>query len=190
MPAGMRMRPPQPWPAVAVRVFPTFRGAGSVPQLRAAARAALAVGDIPVPGRVSLVVADDRTVRSLNAQYRGLDEVTDVLAFAWDHQGPWEGPGHSSKRYRSATFAIPGRKTSELGEVIIAYPQAERQAREKGHSVDREVALLVVHGVLHLMGYDHAQPKEEARMRALESAALARCEKPNVRQLKEARDGR
>lgn len=65
-----------------------------------------------------------------------------------------------------------------LGEVIISYPTAERQARERGHPVQREVAHLLIHGVLHLLGYDHALPEEERLMQARENLYLGRAPAP------------
>ena len=61
----------------------------------------------------------------------------------------------------------------ELGDVIVSYPRAVAQAEEYGHSVERELAYLVVHGVLHILGHDHEVPEEQAVMRAREEAALA-----------------
>ena len=66
----------------------------------------------------------------------------------------------------------PARRR-ELGDVIVSYPRAVAQAEEYGHSVERELAYLVVHGVLHILGHDHEMPDEQAVMRAREEAALA-----------------
>ncbi|MSQ12830.1 MAG: rRNA maturation RNase YbeY [Dehalococcoidia bacterium] len=169
--------------AVAVQVFPAFRRRAPVRLLKDAARAALAVGGAAqgASAKVGVVVADDETVRTLNARYRGLDETTDVLSFSWASPGHWEGEGHSplgklgagSSPFTSDVFPAIAGARSGLGEVIISYPQAERQAREHGHATRDELALLVAHGVLHLQGHDHETPADEARMRALESRALA-----------------
>ena len=69
-------------------------------------------------------------------------------------------------------FALPPGQTGGLGEVIISYPQAQRQAIKVGHSVKQELALLVAHGVLHLLGYDHGEPQEEVVMKEKEKAVL------------------
>ncbi|MCJ7669712.1 MAG: rRNA maturation RNase YbeY, partial [Dehalococcoidia bacterium] len=92
---------------------------------------------------VSLVLTDSETVQRLNRDYRGVDEPTDVLAF---YMLPQKGADSS--------FALPPDGITRLGEVIISYPQAVAQAREQGHSPERELALLVIHGILHLLGYD------------------------------------
>ncbi len=67
----------------------------------------------------------------------------------------------------------PPGSVAPLGEVIIAYPQAARQASERGRSVEEEVARLLIHGTLHLLGYDHAEPEEERRMRTREEELVA-----------------
>ncbi|MSQ11173.1 MAG: rRNA maturation RNase YbeY [Dehalococcoidia bacterium] len=152
-------RTPVAPPVVAVSVLPPYHRKASAPLMRRAAQAAIAVGSRGQgPARVSVAVTDDETIRSLNAQYRGLDEVTDVLSFGWQEAAHGFPP-------------TPKRQDS-LGEVIIAYPRAARQAEERGHTARNELALLVVHGVLHLQGYDHEKADEQARMRTLEAKAL------------------
>jgi probable rRNA maturation factor len=141
--------------------------------LRSAVEAALRVAmpDGPVC-QVGLVITDDQTVRGLNRDFRGLDEVTDVLAFSASHAGQWEGeadvPGDSGE----PAFVLPPDQPPPLGEVIISYPQAQRQASERGEPLDQELALLIVHGVLHLAGHDHLEPQAEAEMQGKERAAL------------------
>jgi len=128
--------------------------------------------------QLSLVITDDDTVRTLNAQYRGLDEVTDVLSFSADHPGHWEGEDEppevgTDEDLGSFDFIMPPGEPSPLGEVIVSYPQAKRQAEEQGAPLEHELALLVVHGVLHLTGHDHLEPDETALMQSKERAALA-----------------
>jgi probable rRNA maturation factor len=128
------------------------------------------------PGQVSLVIVDDATIKGLNRQFRGLDEVTDVLSFSTAHPGHWEGeddpPGEHGGQ-QPDDFVFPAGEVPPLGEVIVCYPQALRQAQSQGHAVSREVALLVVHGVLHLVGHDHLEVEDSAIMKAKEQAALA-----------------
>ncbi len=109
------------------------------------------------PCELSVTVTDDETVRGLNREYAGEDEVTDVLSF--------------SQREGEELVGPPGG-VSPLGEVMIAYPQALRQADEVGRSVEEEVTRLLIHGTLHLLGYDHAEPGEERRMRDREEELL------------------
>lgn len=130
------------------------------------------------PCQVSLVVADDETLQRLNREFRGLNEATDVLSFSGSVPGRWEGDGEApGDRYlkpggEELPFVIPPGEAPPLGEVIISYPQARRQALERGEPVGRELALLIIHGVLHLVGHDHLEPLEAARMKAKEAAAL------------------
>ncbi len=106
---------------------------------------------------LGVLVTGDETVHDLNRRYAGEDKPTDVLSFSLQ-----EGE----------EFASPDA-VLRLGEVIISYPTAERQASEAARPVEDEVAHLLVHGVLHLLGYDHAEPDEEREMRAREAALLA-----------------
>ena len=145
--------------------------------MEAALVEALPQGD---PAQVGLVVTDDKTVQELNRQFRGLDEVTDVLSFSASHSGHWEGDPQESDEASPASvdseelnFVLPPGEPSPLGEVIISFPQTIRQAQERNGPVEQELALLIIHGVLHLVGYDHMEPEDEAQMRAKERSALA-----------------
>ena len=132
------------------------------------------------PGQLSLVVTDDDTLRELNREFRGLDEVTDVLSFSAHHAGHWAGDGAEPEdRYvknggsADMSFVFPPGELPVLGEIAISYPQARRQAQERNEPEERELALLIVHGVLHLVGHDHLDPEETEQMQAKERAALA-----------------
>ncbi len=126
------------------------------------------------PAQMSLLITGDETVHSLNAQFRGLDEVTDVLSFSADHGGHWEGEAEPPEEAGEFDFIMPPGEPSPLGEVIVSYPQAQRQAEERGAPLEHELALLVVHGVLHLTGHDHLEPEETELMQSRERAALAK----------------
>jgi len=95
---------------------------------------------------LSLLLTDDATVQELNREYRGVDKTTDVLSFS---QREGENPDHWDNL---------------LGDIIISVEQARRQALEYGHGMAREVGFLTVHGVLHLLGWDHEAPDDERRM--------------------------
>ena len=129
--------------------------------LRQVVEETLAIQDFGSEVELGLVITDDETVRELNRKYRGVDEPTDVLSFAL------------LEKDDSATFIIPPDGILHLGEVIISYPQAARQAEENGHPIKQEMALLVVHGVLHLLGYEHDEPAREQEMRSLEERILS-----------------
>jgi probable rRNA maturation factor len=113
---------------------------------------------------VGLVIATGERVRELNRDYLGEDEPTDVLAFSACEEGD------------ELPFVQPPDGLFHLGEVIIAYPQAVIQAAEHGHPLERELAILLIHGVLHLLGYEHDQPSSARRMRAREAELLSYIE--------------
>ena len=120
---------------------------------------------ITLPVEMGLVITDTETVQNLNWTYRGKNEPTDVLAFSM-----LPGPEDDSK-----PFVAPPDGVCHLGEVVISFPQAVQQANKQGHQVEQEVALLVIHGVLHLLGYNHEQSEEEQRMRAKEREVLEKA---------------
>ena len=106
-----------------------------------------------VAGDLTILLSDDAQVRELNRQYLGIDAPTDVLSFP-------------------AGEADPDTGVTYLGDVIISVPQAGAQARAAGHALEAEVQLLVVHGVLHLLGHDHAQTEAKGRMWAAQTEVL------------------
>ena len=112
----------------------------------------------------SYVVQGLGLLQELNLKYLGRDEPTDVIAFPMLAQPPAE---------ELPPFVRPPDGVAHLGEVIISYPQAVIQAEEHRQSVKRELALLIIHGILHLLGYDHEDPTPERRMRAREAEILA-----------------
>lgn len=168
---------------ISVLVFSPFKRRVTARRLRRVVEAALTVGSAKLPPEaigseeqeVSLVIADDEALLELNRTHRGLDEVTDVLSFSPHHAGPYEGEEapDTSDDMDFPDFPDASDDTSELGEVVVSYPQAKRQALQAKHPVALEVETLVIHGVLHLLGYDHAEPDEEREMFGLQDQALA-----------------
>lgn len=116
--------------------------------------------------RIGLVLADDDTVRDLNREYRGLDESTDVLSFSHIHQGHWEGENEPPDN--DVPFIQPAEEVTHLGEVIISIPRATIQAKDNSRTLKEELTTLTIHGVLHLLGFDHVQPSDQASMQAKE----------------------
>jgi probable rRNA maturation factor len=112
---------------------------------------------------MGLLITDNRTVQRLNRIYRGENESTDVLSF---QMAP-----DTKEDYEPSFISAPDG-IRHLGEVVISYPQAMKQAQERGHGVARELALLVIHGTLHLLGYDHEFPDDAQRMRGKENQIL------------------
>ena len=150
-----------------VQIFPAFARRLSKAWLRQVAEQALNNHDGGTPPIISLVIADDETVHYLNLEYRGLDETTDVLAFPL-----WNSSENAD--LDTGGFYLPPEENAIVGEIVISYPQAARQAREGKRPVRAEMALLIVHGVLHLLGYDHADPQQESDMWARQDEVLAR----------------
>jgi len=135
---------------------------------------ALRAAEAPEGSGVSVVFAGDEVVRDLNREHRGLDETTDVLAFSFTHEGEYYGePDEKVPIDEMPGFALPPGQAESLGEIIVSYPQAMRQADAAGRTVTEELAALLVHGALHLLGYDHMEPEEEAAMKALENRVLS-----------------
>lgn len=128
--------------------------------LRRVIERALAAEGVGGRVEITLVVTDDEEIRQLNAQFRGIDETTDVLSFPLESAS---GPA----------FIAPPGQPRHLGDIAISYPRALAQAAEYGHSPRRELAYLAVHGTLHLLGYDHEVEAERVVMRQKEEAALA-----------------
>ncbi len=158
---------------VSVQVFDEFEGAVCQAWLESVCRAALEQGC--VRESVGLVITDDDTVRALNAEYRGIDKTTDVLSFAYDNEGEYYGEGDAPSDWSAdEDFVLPPGESSGLGEVIVSYPQAVRQAREAGHPVELELAHLITHGILHLMGHDHMDDAKEREMNARERRVMER----------------
>lgn len=119
---------------------------------------------------LSLVITTQERVQQLNRDYLGRDRPTDVLAFGMLPELSAGGVAEAPP------FVTPPNGVVHLGEVIISYPQAVIQAREHHHSVEKEIAILIIHGVLHLLGYDHEEPESERQMRAREREILSRVE--------------
>jgi probable rRNA maturation factor len=107
---------------------------------------------------VTLVVTDDDAVAALNRQYRAVDGPTDVLSFPAQEATPG--------------FVSAPEAEAYLGDIVIALPFTRRQAAELGRPLAAELRLLAVHGALHLLGYDHAEPDEEAAMWAKQDVIL------------------
>jgi probable rRNA maturation factor len=114
---------------------------------------------------VSILIAGQDRVHELNRTFLGEDRPTDVLSF------PMLSPAGDQPG-----FVSPPDGLTHLGEVIISFPQAVTQAVEHGHSLRKEIAVLAVHGVLHLLGYDHDVPDAEGRMKAKEREIMERIE--------------
>ena len=139
---------------------------------RVAERVLVAQG-VSSNAELGLVIAGQEKVRQLNRDYLGKDGPTDVMAFSMlPEQSTQEMP-----RTDFLPFVMPPDGVLHLGEVIISYPQAVTQAEEHQHSVKREIAILIIHGILHLLGYEHDKPALKRKMTAREADILSYIEK-------------
>ena len=114
---------------------------------------------------LSLLVCDDRVMRRINRTYRGYDKSTDVLAFA----------------LREGMPMAQASQIDALGDIVVAWPTAQRQAKRHAWSSEREICLLVAHGLLHLLGFDHADRTTERRMMARAHMLMAVALQPSAK---------
>ena len=129
--------------------------------LKHAAQKTLELQNRSIETDLSIVIIDDDQMQSLNLHYRGIDSSTDVLSFPAD-------------------FVDPDNEKTYLGDVIISYPKCLEQAQSANHSTNEELILLVVHGTLHLLGYDHIQYDEKKRMWSLQAEILEQLEYTDI----------
>ena len=115
---------------------------------------------------VSVRFVDNDTIHELNKQFRNIDRPTDVLSFPLGEDGEYD------------TDLSTGAKL--LGDIVISIPKAMEQAQEYNHSLQREIGFLTVHSMLHLLGYDHAEPEEHKEMFGLQDELLARWRAPRA----------
>ncbi len=136
-----------------IQTSPQFEGKFDENRLILAAQAAINLGSVAGDGDLSLVINDQDFIRELNSKFLGIDKPTDVLSFPAEEIDPDTG-----RLY--------------LGDVIISYPDALQQSKDGNHPLMAELELLVIHGVLHLIGYDHNNSEEKARMWDIQDQAL------------------
>ena len=140
-----------------------LKGKLEIGWLRAVAEQVLLALGAGANAELGLFIATGERVKQLNRDYLGRDELTDVLAFSAREE---VGGGHPP-------FVPPPDGVLHLGEVIISYSQAVKQAEEYKHSVKEEILILIIHGVLHLLGYEHDKPELELKMRAREKEVMS-----------------
>jgi probable rRNA maturation factor len=123
--------------------------------LEQAVRLVLQTQAAPAGAELTIVLADDEKLQDLNLDFRGIDSPTDVLSFPANEPDPDTG-------------------TVYIGDVIVSVDRAQEQALAGGHSLQAELQLLIVHGVLHLLGHDHADPDQKNSMWAAQSIILSK----------------
>jgi probable rRNA maturation factor len=129
--------------------------------------------EIEEPGEMSFVIVDDVEIQRLNREWRGYDEPTDVLSFGLSDRSKPAADGEILFEFPTVDDGL-----LHLGEVVIALPTAKRQAAEHGLLMETELRHLLIHGILHLLGHDHAEKEEERLMRAREDALMAETTPP------------
>jgi probable rRNA maturation factor len=137
-------------------IDPAFIDGGSLIE---AARITLEQGAEKQDGELTIFLTGDEQVRELNREYLETDAPTDVLSFPAD-------------------YIDPDTNVPYLGDVIISYPRAQEQAALGGHTLEHELQLLVIHGVLHLLGYDHLEEDEKYRMWTVQGGVLRQLGNP------------
>jgi len=153
--------PPDHLTKIAIQVAPRFRAQVDEGSLRRVAAEVLRQEGIEEETELSLIIIGDEAICELNRRFRGVDAPTDVLAF---------GTG-ADEHFVTAPESPP-----YLGDVVISCERALAQAEELGHSVGEELKLLVIHGILHLLGYDHQEETDTRVMREREERTLAKVQ--------------
>lgn len=144
--------------------------AGTDALLCRAAEAAVLAEDAPIALAAHVLLTGDEEIHALNKAHRGVDRATDVLSFPTVRY-------RAGKTARDSESALrreydPELNAAFIGDIVISLPHARAQAAEYGHSLARETAYLLTHGLFHLMGYDHEEEEDKKRMRAMEEKAL------------------
>ena len=138
---------------IAIVVQDPFQEKVSEQVLCNAAESVLQVCGVSDSPSLSIKITDDVEMQDLNLRFRGIDKTTDVLSFGDD-------------------FIDPDLESRYLGDLVISFPQAEKQAESRGHTATEELQLLVIHGVLHLLGSDHGPATEKTIMWSLQEKVL------------------
>lgn len=128
--------------------------------IREVAEKAAEILNIPENSELSIILVDNDYIQELNLTYRKIDAPTDVLSFPMNELGDEE-----------PDFVIE-EEINLLGDIAISLQQAEKQRLEYGHSFERELAFLLIHGILHLVGYDHQNDEEEQIMQQMQNKIL------------------
>ena len=118
---------------------------------------------------LSLTVTNDDAIRELNRTYRNIDRSTDVLSFPLVD---FDGYEDAMQDFEDPEYIDPETGAVALGDIVLSLEHAQQQAAEFGHSLERETCYFCVHSVLHLLGYDHIDPQDQALMRQREEEIL------------------
>lgn len=125
---------------------------------------------VDLEAEISLTVVNEVEIKEINKEHREIDKVTDVLSFPQIE--PAEDGGIDWEEFDETLYMNFDTKDIMLGDIVLCYEVAEKQAEEYGHSLEREVCFLVAHSMFHLLGYDHMTEQEEKNMRAKQESVL------------------
>ena len=140
-----------------IQISPEFEDQVNGEDILKAANATLEHQQVEKGNSFSVVIEGDEKLKDLNNQFREIDAPTDVLSFPSDEFDPDSGETY-------------------IGDIIISYPRAKKQAEDGGHTCMEEIQLLTIHGILHLLGYDHLEPEEKDEMWKLQTEILDRLD--------------
>lgn len=138
---------------IEIEIDQNFSDQVEISDLQAVADKVLAITETSLESEIGLQIIEDAQMQQLNLQYMGIDSPTDVLSFPVPFQNPDTGNPY-------------------LGDILISYPTAARQAEAAGHPVAEEICLLLVHGILHLLGYDHLTTEDKTAMWDIQNTIL------------------
>jgi len=138
---------------IEIEIDQNFSDQVEISDLQAVADKVLAITETSLESEIGLQIIEDAQMQQLNLQYMGIDSPTDVLSFPVPFQNPDTGNPY-------------------LGDILISYPTAARQAEAAGHPVAEEICLLLVHGILHLLGYDHLTTEDKTAMWDIQDTIL------------------
>jgi len=141
--------------------------------LRRGIHEALLSGGGREEAEIGLVLVDDKTIGELNKSYRGIDGPTDVLSFAIQEKGEGEPDIIMQDLLEDHQLGYPD---SILGDIVVSVERARAQAEEYGHSFEREIVYLAVHGTLHLLGFNHCSDQETMIMRSKEEQVMKKLD--------------
>lgn len=111
---------------------------------------------------IELALVDNEEIRKINKKYRKIDKATDVLSFPFKY----------NKDLSKDDFVLPKEHFNKLGQIIISHDKASEQAEQNNYSLEKEVLLLFVHGLVHLLGFDHKNDAQESKMKNIEKQIL------------------
>lgn len=167
---------------IIMQVFPRFKKLVSTIWLQSIITTTLSLLDKINETRwyIGVTICDDQTIQDLNSRYRGIDEITDVLSFSMIHEGKYYGfndPIASAQ----INFPNPTGALEPIGEVIVSFPQAKRQALKANITTEEELTTLLVHGTLHVFGYDHEKDSDHKIMEKKQNLVVGEIKRMDLR---------